>query len=383
MISTIFYNKQEDLNKDAYIKLLQVTGALSNLFSNSKCPCIYYRAMENVFCKAFNAKNLSRSDLSIDASKDKIGIGLKTFLHNNGKTFQKIAEFDNKSINIRSLNAYDLVRKVSVLRNKRLDATKRICNTNELIYHLLTRSPHYFSVFEENMDFIDTEKIHDIRENKNSVSFCDGINEYSFNKSKSTLLKRFNTGKCICKFEVKIMTDPFEFLLKSIEKPLFTYEEKQLAEDYIILPLYSPKTNRVEVKSGLNQWNARGRKRNPNEVYIPIPAWIHNKKKNFFKYNTEDHKTQSFKVVLPNDKTLNMKVAQEGGKALMSDPNKDLGEWILREVLDIQPNVLVTKEDLDTIGIDGVKLSKIDNENYSLDFTKTGSYADFEHNFNK
>jgi len=31
-------------------------------------------------------------------------------------------------------------------------------------------------------------------------------------------------------------------------------------------------------KSGLNQWNARGRDRNPNEVYIPIPAEIH---KNF------------------------------------------------------------------------------------------------------
>ena len=43
-------------------------------------------------------------------------------------------------------------------------------------------------------------------------------------------------------------------------------------ENFIILPLYSVRDNNVPTKSGLNQWNAAGRKRHPNEVYIPIPS---------------------------------------------------------------------------------------------------------------
>ena len=98
--------------------------------------------------------------------------------------------------------------------------------------------------------------------------------------------------------------------------------------DFIILPLYSPRSNKVENSSGLNQWNAKGRVRDMNEVYIPIPSWIHNVKKIFFSYNTEDYRTGSFNVKLPNGDILSMKVAQQGGKALMSNPNSALGKWI-------------------------------------------------------
>jgi len=70
--------------------------------------------------------------------------------------------------------------------------------------------------------------------------------------------------------------------------------------DYIVLPLYSPKSGKVEECSGLNQWNAGGRQRNPDEVYINFPTWIHKVKKGFFEYNTEDNKTDSFDVKLPN-----------------------------------------------------------------------------------
>lgn len=69
--------------------MLKVTGSLSNLFTNSENPYLYYRAMENIFCKAFKANNLSRSDISVDAGKNGMGIGLKTFLQENRKSFQK------------------------------------------------------------------------------------------------------------------------------------------------------------------------------------------------------------------------------------------------------------------------------------------------------
>ena len=39
-----------------------------------------------------------------------------------------------------------------------------------------------------------------------------------------------------------------------------------------------------------------------------------------------------------------MKVTQDGGKALQSDPNAALGKWILREVLNIMPNTLITRD---------------------------------------
>ena len=52
----------------------------------------------------------------------------------------------------------------------------------------------------------------------------------------------------------------------------------------VFLPLYSYGRNNepiVPQKSGLNQWNAGGRVRNKNEVYIPISSKIHKKYPNF------------------------------------------------------------------------------------------------------
>lgn len=118
-----FFNKQTKEEQALYIDLLSVTSALSNLYAESDIPFIYYRAMENIFCKAFNAENLSRSDVSADAGKDKVGIGLKTFLHNNGNTLQKVAEFNKESYLLKGLSNLELVRKVSEMRNERILST--------------------------------------------------------------------------------------------------------------------------------------------------------------------------------------------------------------------------------------------------------------------
>ena len=85
MMGFNFFHKQLNLQQELYIELLQITGALSNLFAESKTPFLYYRTMENIFCKSFDADNLSRSDVSADAGKGKVGIGLKTFLHQIGR----------------------------------------------------------------------------------------------------------------------------------------------------------------------------------------------------------------------------------------------------------------------------------------------------------
>lgn len=380
---TDFFKEQEKVNQQKYIELLKVTGSLSNLFAESDNPFLYYRAMENIFCKAFAAENLSRSDVSADAAKNKVGIGLKTFLHKNGRTYQKIAEFNRESYLLKKLSKEEIIYKVSEMRNERIEATKQICGLDDMMYHLITREKNSMNIYEEPMDYIDLNNLKALKTgSKTTIHFTDGINEYNFSQSKSTLLKRFDNKhlKFIDKFEVNILKDPFDFLLKqkmNMEDSLFM-EEKEKIIDYIILPLYSSKSGKVEKKSGLNMWNARGRKRDKNEVYIPIPSWIHEKKKDFFKYIENDLRTDSFEVKLPNRQVLSMKVTQDGGKALQSDPNKELGRWILRDVLKLKPLELVTKQMLDKKGIDSIKLSKINNGLYYMDFLKVGSFEDYQ-----
>ena len=158
---------QEKEQQQLYLKLLQATGSLSNIFSDSISPYLYYRAMENIFCKAFEADNLSRGDVSVDAAKNKVGIGLKTFLFNNGKTFQKIAEFNKESYLFRNsesqkLNtetARNIISTVAEMRNERIDFTKRSHDLDYMIYHSITRSKYQMSIYEDMIDFIDIDSI--------------------------------------------------------------------------------------------------------------------------------------------------------------------------------------------------------------------------------
>lgn len=278
-----------------------------------------------------------------------------------------------------------MVREISIMRNKRIKSTMNICNLRDMIYHIITRSDEYMAIYEEHMDYIDVDNIKITNRTNTTIHFTDNINEYNFSLSKSTLLKRFYTdsSKKIIGFNVNILDDPFDFLLFAKKNQLAKYtffklSDSEIVSDYVVLPMYSDKDNEVHKKSGLNQWNAGGRKRNDNEVYIVLPAWVHRCKKDFFKYNTDDFKTAPFDVLLPNGKTLNMKIAQQGGKALMSNPNSALGKWILRDVLELKPKEIVTKKMLDTIGIDSVKLSKMKDGSMRLDFLKTGSYEKFK-----
>ena len=61
----------------------------------------------------------------------------------------------------------------------------------------------------------------------------------------------------------------------------------------------------------------------------------------------------------------------------MSNPNKDLSEWLLRIVLNVKEGELLTYEHLRKIGIDSVKVTKINREIFKIDFVKIGSYEKF------
>ena len=87
----LYLEKTTEEQRSRYDKLLVMMGALSNLFSDNEKPFLHYRVTENLFCRCLDAKNLSRSDVTADAKKDNIGIGIKTWIDSN---IQKIAEFD-------------------------------------------------------------------------------------------------------------------------------------------------------------------------------------------------------------------------------------------------------------------------------------------------
>ncbi|MCR1955234.1 NgoFVII family restriction endonuclease [Clostridioides mangenotii] len=365
MESIINYNL---FHKNKYLEYLSLVGALSGLFSDSEIPLLHYRATENIYCGVFKAENLSRADISADAKYNGYGIGIKTFIENNKKTLQKVAEFNQESSLFASLEDEEKIRKIADLRNNRLDFAKSAYNIDELVYHCIVRNSKGLHLYEEKMDNIDVSNIIIDKKGDSSIQFNDGLNEYNFYKTKSTLFKRFYTRDYFASVPVNILENPISLL----EKLDIVIGEPQIVQT-VVLPLYSHKNYEKHVyeKSGLNQWNAGGRERNQDEVYIPHPKEIRDEFDTFF----PDRKTP-FEVLLPDGSKIKMKVCQESGKAIMSDPNKILGKWLLRDILKIPYGTLVNYETLLKIGIDCVVFEKTGNT-YKMDFKAVGEYEKF------
>lgn len=379
----MFYDSQNLSLQNEYKQLLRIVGSLSRLSSDSDIPYLYYRMAENIFCKAFGATNLARSDISIDASKGEYGIGLKTFLYKNGSCVEKVAEF-NKQRSLFATNEQtdikQLITTVSDLRNKRITTTVDITGVelNKLLYHCVVRTDKKFIIYETGMDLIDIPNINGIRKSTdNTVYFNDRQNEYCFNISKSTLFKKFNVDT-LADFDVPIYEDPYAVLydLLNDKLPKETLVPTTNVIGRVILPLYSMSNGQKKVpeRSGLNQWNASGRTRDPDEIYIPVPAWIHHIYPDFF-----PGRDVPFNLILPdsNRTVLSAKICQDNGKALMSNPNKALGQWLLRQVLRLAEGELLTYDTLVQKGIDSIEISKNTDGSYNINFKQLGTYEDF------
>jgi len=376
----MYFNNLSASELQQYQSRLQLIGQLSNLFSSSKIPYLYYRVAEKIYCDCFSANDLSRGDVASDAvlimDNLKIGVGLKTFLINNGKSFQKIAEFNRQRSTYSNLPPLEMVKKVSELRNNRISFTQNAYELDYAIYHCVLRYEGNFKIFEETMDLIQIDKIKLLPSKTSNVIFSDGLHEYNFNVGKSTLLKRFITDKILHSFPVGILDDPFYYLENN--KIIDDYKIQSVVEikdtdlvDTLYLPLYG-RNKVVGERSALNQWNASGRVRDPNEAYIPIPAQVHKCKPGFFPSRDE-----SFDLLLPNNKVLLSKLCQDGSKALMSYSNKELGKWILRDVLKLAEGELLSYVMLHSIGIDSVRIDKFQDNTYAINFAEIDSYELF------
>jgi len=84
-----------------------------------------------------------------------------------------------------------------------------------------------------------------------------------------------------------------------------------------------------------------------------------------------------FTLHLPNGSSMSAKVCQDNSKALMSNPNKELGKWILRDILNLKEGELLSYEKLQFIGIDSIRIDKIDKLNYKINFVGLESFENY------
>lgn len=376
----MFYDKQLKKQQDEYKNMLAIIGKLTLLFSESSSPYLPYRCHENIFCKYFEAENLGRKDCSADAKKGKIGIGLKTWVGNDD---QKVAEFGKLKTRYDMLDGLDLCKRISEYRNERIRITMNMYGIKDMIYHIIKRLPGEMQVLEHAFDYINIDGIELIedRGNDNNTYFTDGNHTYHFSKSKNTLCMIFDNLEFMDSFPVEIIDDPYEYLLKTNEETTnfisLKNNENKIKYDLekqLCLRLYTIIHGEkvVSPKSGLNQWNAGGRKRHENEVYIPYPVLDRNRNTEFF-----PPRDTPFNLHMPDGSIISAKVCQDGGKAIMSNPNKELGEWLLRKVFELKPGVVLTYEDLERFNVDSVIFTKNDDGSYSVDFAELGTYESF------
>ncbi len=84
-----------------------------------------------------------------------------------------------------------------------------------------------------------------------------------------------------------------------------------------------------------------------------------------------------FNLQIPTGDIFSAKVCQENSKALMTNPNKALSDWLLRKVLQLQEGQLATMEKLDKLGFDSVIILKDENGDFKIDIMKTNAYIEF------
>lgn len=410
------------VDRTRYVALLRAVASMSKLFSDNSVPYVDSRFVERLFIQATGARDLSRSDKSFDALLDKdIGVGIKTFLSGTGQSKrEKVAEFPRlaQEGHFEGLHPRELAEKVSSYRNSRVrsDANELGIDLAKSIYHCLIRTQLGAIIHEEPYSLVDVNNIKptDRRgrvvpkwdKNNRGAYFTDGVANYNFNASKNVLFKQFNFLQNLDVIELPVFEDIFDRVVNwfDVEKRnlplgisddsgrnLITIVPSKVEKpgiDFVVLPLYSTRgiEKVVPQKSGINQWNAGGRRRVFGEAYVPVPSEIHKLFPKFF-----PKRDVAFQMTLPNNQTAVLgKICQDGGKALMSSPNVTLGHWILKVIDPTLQDADFQREprrknpfsysDLLSIGKDAISVRRVKNTmgvSYSLEFAPLDSYEEF------
>ncbi|RBW59495.1 NgoFVII family restriction endonuclease [Tenacibaculum sp. E3R01] len=416
------YSKEQ---RDEYIKFLQVYGALSNLFRQKQGNLIPYldsKFQETVFAKTFQGKNVDIGNTPHDVlsvfGDNRIGIGLKTWMSSK-PSFQKVMQLKRyqHEINILQNDIEALALKVSEIKNEKMksDYERLGLIENNNIYHYITRDKGRFTINECAYPLIDINNLKDFNKTNTSFTWSDGNKDYKYTFGDSQIWQKFDSEKygtlILNQFDVEIIDDPFEFLMKAYLSLIDSSKEIETETIEVYLPLYSYQTQEVEDKSGLNAWRGAPKVKGSNiprplnEVYIPIPREFHKKHPSFFvndifefekkrknhQGNKKDKPEVRFYLELPNGKKIPSLVTQSNTKALQSGSNTEkdkngkrygqnaLGQWLLVDVLGLKERKKVTRDWLKMKGTDSVRLwrKKNDYSIINIDFAPLGSFEAF------
>ncbi len=411
--------------REEYIKFLQVYGALSNLFRQKQgdmIPHLDSKFQETVFARIFNGQNVDIGNTPHDVlsiiDNQRIGIGLKTWMGSK-PSFQKVMQLKRyqSDINEYRNDWQSMAQKISEIKNERMksDYVRLGLTEDRNIYHYVTRDKGLFTINECSYPLIDINKLNNFSFTDSALSWSDGNKDYKYTFGDSQIWQKFDSNRynstILKQFDINIIEDPFEFLLKAYFNLIETTKivESNIIEVY--LPLYSYRSKEVEEKSGLNAWNGASKNRGSetlrplNEVYIPIPREFHKKHPDFFtkdifefeneqksyQGNKENKPEVRFYLQLPNGKKIPSLVTQSNMKGLQSGSNTErdangkrygqsaLGQWLLVDVLGLKDRKLVTREWLQKKGTDSVRLWR-DKDDYSkinIDFAPIGSFEAF------
>lgn len=107
-----------------------------------------------------------------------------------------------------------------------------------------------------------------------------------------------------------------------------------------------------------------------------MPIFIHRHFPNFF-----PSRDTSFDLKVPTGDVFQAKLCQDDSKALMTNPNKAMSDWLLRDIFQLQEGELLTKERLNLFGFDSVIIYKDSLTNYRIDVAKFSSYQEFINQF--
>lgn len=405
-----------------YIKFLQVYGALTNLFlqkkSESPIPYLDSKFQETIYAKVFKSENVDIGNTPHDVlskfGNERIGIGIKTWMKSK-PSFQKVMQIKKhrKELEINLCKPEELAIQISAIKNEKMkrDYNRLALSEDKNIYHFITRDEGKFTVNECSYPLVDINNLKDFELTPTSLCWSDGKQQYKYTFSDSQILQKFDLKNkdtfLLDQFDIKIIQDPFEFLLSSYMNLINTSKEESTEISEIYLPLYSYRTKEVEPKSGLNAWNAAPKNSNShslrplNEIYIPVPKKLHTKCPSFFAQDInkiiDDRKKGSdievrFELQLPNGKIIpalltgdNLKNFQSGSSTKKDASGKlygqnALGQWLLVDVLGLNSRELVTRDWLIKKETDSIRLWREKN-NYDsiihIDFAPVGAFEAF------
>lgn len=195
------------------------------------------------------------------------------------------------------------------------------------------------------------------RQQDEIATACDPREAYAYFNSKISL-----SLYCTCSDAESLVRNGNIGIRGNSDDEQYTPEDVgKEGTDWVRLPLFSEKQNRIHEHAGLNWGQRDGRE--PNQAYIPVPVSVRNS--GFFPPRGEQ-----FSVLTSDGFPFVCVIAQDGGKAIhTTNNNSELGEYFRRR-LGVPLGQPITLADLDRFGSRYVKFTKINEEEYYMEFER-------------